>query len=191
MAFPSIEFLEGLSLSYDDQFSSTKISQVLSSLICNLNPRGREVIILCIGTDRSTGDSLGPLVGTALHQCDVLTWPVYGTLNEPVHAVNLVHSVQAMNCQHHNPFIIAVDACLGKPERVGFINVRPGAIQPGTALKKSLPAVGDIHISGVVNVGGFMEHMVLQNTRLSLVYNMATVVARGIGNVASIAPVVQ
>lgn len=191
MSFPSIEALEGLSLSHDDPFSSTKISQGLSNLLYTLNPQRREVIVLCIGTDRSTGDCLGPLVGTALRQFRLFHWPVYGTLNEPVHAVNLVQSVQTMSCQHHNPFIIAVDACLGKLERVGFINVRPGAIQPGTALKKSLPAVGDIHISGVVNVGGFMEHMVLQNTRLSLVYNMANVVAQGIGNIASVEPAVQ
>jgi hypothetical protein len=32
----------------------------------------------------------------------------------------------------------------------------------------------------VVNVGGFMEFLVLQNTRLSLVYRMARVAAEGI-----------
>jgi len=29
-------------------------------------PIGRPIIMICIGTDRSTGDSLGPLVGTLL-----------------------------------------------------------------------------------------------------------------------------
>ncbi|MNE77605.1 hypothetical protein D3C80_1739330 [compost metagenome] len=33
--------------------------------------------------------------------------------------------------------------------------------------------MGDISIYGIVNVGGFMEYMVLQNTRLSLVMRMA------------------
>ncbi|MNN53765.1 hypothetical protein D3C81_1685430 [compost metagenome] len=37
-----------------------------------------------------------------------------------------------------------------------------------------------MHITGIVNVGGFMEYLVLQNTRLSLVMNMADVIARGI-----------
>jgi hypothetical protein len=36
-----------------------------------------------------------------------------------------------------------------------------------------LPEIGDLHITGVVNVSGFMEHSVLQNTRLSVVVNMA------------------
>jgi len=33
---------------------------------------------------------------------------------------------------------------------------------------------------GVVNVGGFMEYFVLQNTRLSLVMRMADVIAEGL-----------
>jgi|GEM_PF-2945695 len=36
-------------------------------------------VILCIGTDRSTGDALGPLVGTMLSQHS-LRAAVYGTL---------------------------------------------------------------------------------------------------------------
>lgn len=31
-------------------------------------------------------------------------------------------------------------------------------------------------MTGIVNVGGFMEYFVLQNTRLSLVMNMANVI---------------
>jgi putative sporulation protein YyaC len=68
-----------------------------------------------------------------------------------------------------DPFIIAVDACLGNAERVGFINIKPGGLLPGSALQKSLPYVGDFHISGVVNVAGCFDHLVLQNTRLFLV----------------------
>lgn len=33
---------------------------------------------------------------------------------------------------------------------------------------------------GIVNVGGFMEYFVLQNTRLSLVMRMAHVIADGL-----------
>ena len=46
------------------------------------------IIVLCIGTDRSTGDALGPLVGERLHGvCQHAR--VLGNLKEPVHAVNL------------------------------------------------------------------------------------------------------
>ncbi len=45
--------------------------------------------LLCIGTDRGTGDCLGPYVG---HRLSSFCFPgiyVYGTLVQPVHALNL------------------------------------------------------------------------------------------------------
>ena len=45
-------------------------------------------------------------------------------------------------------------------------------------MNKKLPAVGDLHIHGIVNLNGFMEFFVLQNTRLSLVMKMADVIAK-------------
>ena len=50
--------------------------------------------------------------------------------------------------------------------------------KPGAAMNKKLPAVGDLHIHGIVNLNGFMEFFVLQNTRLSLVMKMADVIAK-------------
>ena len=47
------------------------------------------VIFLCIGTDRSTGDSLGPLGGHKLRKCRLKKAAVIGTLDKPVHAMNL------------------------------------------------------------------------------------------------------
>ena len=91
--------------------------------------------------------------------------------------MQVLHELQL---KYENPLIIAVDAFLGSYERVGFINIKKGSLKPGTALKKTLPEVGDFHVSGVVNVGGFLEHMVLQNTRLYLVYQMADIIARGL-----------
>jgi hypothetical protein len=40
--------------------------------------------------------------------------------------------------------------------------------------------VGDYHLIGVVNVAGYMEHVVLQNTRLSLVIRMADVITEAL-----------
>ena len=47
-------------------------------------------------------------------------------------------------------------------------------------MNKQLPEVGKMHIIGVVNVGGFMEYLVLQNTRLSLVMRMAEVISESL-----------
>jgi putative sporulation protein YyaC len=137
-------------------------------------------IVLCIGTDRSTGDSLGPLVGTQLQSMNMQNARVYGTLEEPVHAVNLQDTIDQIHSEYSQPFILAIDACLGRSESVGSIRVKEGPLQPGTGVNKDLPNVGNVQVVGIVNVGGFMEYMVLQNTRLSLVMKMAHIISRGI-----------
>lgn len=147
-------------------------------------PSSKELIILCIGTDRSTGDALGPIVGTKLCEYRQRNFHVYGTLDEPVHAVNLEEKINMIQSSHYQPFIIAVDACLGQLNSVGHVQIGKGPLKPGAGVKKTLPSVGDIHITGIVNVGGFMEYFVLQNTRLNLVMNMADVITASIQNTA-------
>lgn len=140
----------------------------------------RPLVVLCIGTDRSTGDSLGPLVGTRLQSFAHPLVKVYGTLDQPVHAVNLEETLKDIHQTYNDPFIIAVDACLGRTESIGFISLKPGPLQPGTGVNKNLPEVGDIHVVGIVNVGGFMEYLVLQNTRLSVVMRMAQIISESL-----------
>jgi putative sporulation protein YyaC len=137
----------------------------------------RPIVLVCVGTDRSTGDSLGPLVGRNLDRNPSFLPPVYGTIDRPVHAMNLSETLHEVHREHPNPFIIGVDACLGQLTSVGCIQVGQGPVKPGAGVNKELPPVGDIHVTGIVNVGGFMEYFVLQNTRLSLVMSMAEVIA--------------
>lgn len=134
---------------------------------------GRPVILLCIGTDRSTGDSLGPLTGTKLAQKGIPGLSILGTLNDPIHAENLDNTLKAIYLAFKNPYIIALDACLGQSDAIGCISLSDGPLKPGTAVKKELPAVGEIHLTGIVNINGFMQYMVLQNTRLNTVWQMS------------------
>lgn len=136
-----------------------------------------QIVVVCIGTDRSTGDSLGPLVGTTLSRFHSPLFDLYGTLEEPVHAVNLEETLSLIREKYNNPFIIGVDACLGHSTSVGCIQVVDGPLKPGAGVNKQLPPVGDIHLTGIVNVGGFMEYFVLQNTRLSLVMRLSDIIA--------------
>lgn len=165
----------------DPAASQTLCRAVLSHLAVRFQERDR-LSVVCVGTDRSTGDALGPLVGSQLVRRPVPGVRVWGTLDEPVHAANLRDVLERMRKEpaQARSTIIAVDACLGRSESVGWISVKPGALRPGTGVNKDLPPVGDLHIMGVVNVGGFMEYFVLQNTRLSLVMRMADVIAEGL-----------
>ncbi|PKM80435.1 MAG: spore protease YyaC [Firmicutes bacterium HGW-Firmicutes-14] len=146
--------------------------------VCRLVP-DRPKILVCIGTDRSTGDSLGPITGTRLTEINHTFFKVLGTLETPVHATNLATYLKVIN-EMHDPFVIAIDACLGNIDNVGYINIGDGALKPGAGVNKHLPPVGHLHITGIVNVGGFMEYFVLQNTRLNIVMKMAKIISQGI-----------
>lgn len=151
---------------------------------CEADLVSQPLVVLCIGTDRSTGDSLGPLVGTFLTERKDLRAQVYGTLDSPVHAANLREMVEWLETKYERPLMVAIDACLGRPDSVGNVTVGQGPLRPGAGVNKNLPAVGTIHVTGVVNVGGFMEYFVLQNTRLSLVMQMSRTVAQGVAAAA-------
>jgi len=174
---------------YQDPAALEKLGQNLARKLQLLEQerKGDPIIVLGIGTDRSTGDSLGPMVGTLLTNMPNLPFAVYGTLEDPVHASNLTEKLNLIKTLHPNPIIIAIDACLGYTENVGTITLSMGALKPGAGVNKNLPAVGDINLTGIVNVGGYMEYFVLQNTRLSIVMQMAQLIAKiiykGIGQV--------
>lgn len=138
------------------------------------------VVFMCIGTDRSTGDSLGPLIGYKLSNLRHSNVYVYGTLDNPVHAKNLSEIINNVYAHHPNPLVIAIDACLGIIEHVGYINISKGSIKPGAGVNKDLPEVGNISITGIVNISGFMDFLILQNTRLNLVMKMADLISLGI-----------
>lgn len=138
-------------------------------------------VILCIGTDRVTGDCLGPLAGTFLKAYEPANHlPVYGTLEAPVHALNLNEIQNQIKKKHpHNP-IIAVDASLGTKKHLGYITFGQGCLQPGAGVHKKLTAVGDIFITGIINTAVPEAQTALQNTRLATVADMACCIAHGI-----------
>jgi putative sporulation protein YyaC len=165
-------------INHEDNQAAIKLAEGVLTHLPGVT--SRPIVIVCIGTDRSTGDSLGPLIGTFLEEKDIAPFHVYGTLADPIHAVNLEEKLQEIKEKHFNPFIIGIDACLGKLKSVGSVQIGYGPVKPGAGVNKSLPEVGDIHITGIVNVSGFMEYFVLQNTRLNLVLNMAKTIANGL-----------
>lgn len=166
------------SIPYDHRLFSLKLSHYLHTIV----PYRPDIsyVIACIGTDRSTGDSLGPFTGSLLQQRDLQQLHVYGTLHQPLHALNLHDYIEEINTTHKNAFIIAVDASLGKTSSIGTINCHQSPLKPGAALNKNLPEIGDIHLSATVNFNSEMNYVTLQNTRLSIVYDMASALAESL-----------
>lgn len=150
------------------------------------HPRFQHIVILCIGCDRATGDALGPLIGTKINHLQNTKIHIFGTLKEPVHALNLQDTLGEIN-KLPNPFIIAIDASLGNHKDIGNIIIKAEGIQPGSGVGKQLPTVGHMSITGIVNVGGFMANAVLQCTSLYLVTKMSNTIGQGLHYYFSIA----
>ena len=144
----------------------------------------REIVLVCIGSDRATGDCLGPITGHKLSRfCGKRyekSFHIYGTLEYPIHAKNLEATIQSIQLYYPNALVIAIDASLGIVEHVGYITLGEGSLCPGVGVDKTLPAVGDIFITGIVNLSGFGSQMLLQTTHLNLVMQLADFISMGI-----------
>jgi putative sporulation protein YyaC len=136
-------------------------------------------LLVCIGTDRYIGDCLGPMVGTMLEKMNI-ECPIFGTLENPVHAVNLKKQLTYIEYTYPNHKIIAIDACLGAEDNIGYIHLKKGCLYPGKGVGKKLPAVGDLSIVGIVDSCDHEEFFFLHNIRLNLVIKMAEIIAKGI-----------
>lgn len=160
--------------------ASQELAHFLRICIANVCRPWNELVFLCIGSDRVTGDSLGPFIGYQLEKHAPRSFSVYGTLEDPVHALNLAEVLDKIKRKHPRALIVAVDASLGSRKHLGFISVGTGSIRPGAGVKKELPDIGDVFITGIVNLSGSFEHLLLSTTRLSLVVSMADAITAGI-----------
>lgn len=139
----------------------------------------KNTVIICIGTDRCIGDCLGPMVGTFLKD-KRFPLPVYGTISEPVHALNLDKKLSEIKSEHPNKNIIGIDACLGDSSSIGEIQARDYPIHPGKGVGKILPDVGEASIIGIVDSSDNNELFTNNNIRLNLIINMSKVITHAI-----------
>lgn len=158
-----------------------------SNTICSLtkNQVYSHVIFLCVGTDRITGDTFGPIVGHKLKKLyrDVKNIEVIGDLENIVCDSNIDSVMKNINYNFNNPFIIAIDSALSTSESIGKIIVDAHGIYLGRGVGKERKCIGNMSIKGVVakNLGNPKCNMqLLQNTRLALVLDMAETVSYGI-----------
>ncbi len=138
-----------------------------------------ETVIICIGTDKCIGDSLGPLVGTMLQDKN-FPLPVFGTIDLPIHALNLDKNLKEIKALHPNASILAIDASLGDEDAIGEIHCRNYAIHPGKGVGKKLPDVGEASIIGIVDSCDKAEFFASRTIRLSLIMHMSKVITDGL-----------
>lgn len=133
-------------------------------------------VFFMVGATSSTGDALGPFIGWFLKRKG-FTGEYVGDLNEPVHATNIKEKVNEIWAkalkQNKFPYIIAVDAAVGRPGRV---TVNRGPLKPGAGMGKDLQQVGSVHIMGGTAIQPFM----IWFTGLEQTVAMAEVIADGL-----------
>lgn len=142
--------------------------------------RWNGLLFLCIGTDRSTGDSLGPLIGYKLKERRIRKAKVIGTLEKPVHAMNLEEYLKVVKTRYPGYLTVAVDASVGNAEHVGYITLGKGPLKPGLGVSKELREVGDLFITGIVASCGSHDPLMLQSIRLSVVMRLADCISDSI-----------
>lgn len=167
------------SVNYKNINAAEQIAIYLEKLIRETEKNYSNISIVCIGSDMSTGDSFAPIIGLMLKKSNPNV-KIYGDIINPVHAKNLHDIMKTIDVS--GTLIIAIDAMLRKDRsEIGNITVREGHINPGSGVGKKLENVGDISIVGCVNMSvKGLEYLTLQNTRLSLVYQMACQAEEGI-----------
>lgn len=138
-------------------------------------------VILCIGSDLSVGDSLGPVTGTKLKQMLAgLNCYVYGTLAKPITAHEVKYMNEFLKQTHPNSPIIAIDAAVGIAGDIGLIKIARRALKPGSGANKRLAKVGDVSIMGIIAEQSVFNYSLFSSTRLNVIFKMSDIIAEGI-----------
>ena len=122
--------------------------------------------VICIGTDRSTGDAFGPLTGMYLREAGYPS--VFGTLDDPWDSETLVQRLAGLP---REGFTLAVDCCVGS--EVGKFRVQNRPLEPGKSMGKPLPPLGSAALLGIVAPNRGNPYSMLQTASLHLVMTMA------------------
>lgn len=138
-------------------------------------------VVICVGSDLSVGDSLGPVVGTKLKEkLKGLNVYVYGTLSKPITAHEVRYTEEFIRQTHPNSPVIAIDAAVGVAGDIGLIKIAKRSLKPGSGANKKLSKLGDVSIMGIVAEKSLFNYSLFSSTRLNIVYKMAEIIADGV-----------
>lgn len=164
-------------------YNSLAADGVCMSLKKTMPENGFAPVVICIGSDLSVGDSLGPVTGTKLKEkLSGLGCFVYGTLSKPITAHEVKYINEFLKFTHPGCPIIAVDAAVGLAGDIGLIKICKRAIKPGSGANKKLAKVGDVSIMGIVAERSVFNYSLFSATRLNIIYKMAEIISDGISN---------
>lgn len=164
-------------------YNSLAANGVVIALKKLLPQKADAPVVICVGSDLSVGDSLGPVTGTFLAQklrgSNVY---VYGTLSKPITAHEVKYTADFIRKTHPQSPVIAIDAAVGVAGDIGLIKISDRSLKPGSGANKKLLALGDISVMGIVAEKSLFNYALFSTTRLNMVYKMAEIIAQGLSD---------
>lgn len=163
-----------------NSLASNGVVIALKKLICESKA---PPVVICVGSDLSVGDSLGPVTGTKLKEkLKDLNVFIYGTLSKPITAHEIKYTQDFIRRTHPDSPVIAIDAAVGVAGDIGLIKIAKRSLKPGSGANKKLAKLGDISIMGIVAEKSLFNYALFSSTRLNMVYRMAEIIAEGVAN---------
>lgn len=143
-----------------------------------------DVVILCIGTNKLIGDSIGPVVGQKLKEEKIQeSVLIYGDMQENVNFKNARQIIKNIFKSYEKPFIITIDSALGTQPMINKIIVNKGIIRIGKSLGRSICYPSHITIKGVVgeNKNTFDGNIkILKKVEPKLICELADIMVEGL-----------
>ncbi len=153
--------------------------------IIDIDTKDKQIIFLCIGTDRIIGDSFGPKVGSTLKKqlYHFKSVKVIGDLANAMTYNEIQFCTRYIKQKYKNSLIIAIDAALSDKSNIGKIFIQNRGLRYAESLGKKNNIIGNISIKGVVgedvnnSIGNFRNLKQASNEKIQ---SMTNIVSSGI-----------
>jgi putative sporulation protein YyaC len=167
-----------------------KYNVFVNELKKKIDNRNKKIVFLCIGTNKVTGDSFGPLVGTKLQK--LLRYnkkiSILGNIDKPINALNIEDKLLYVNKKYTDKYVIVVDSAVSEIELIGEIFVTKNKMVLGKGINRKISEIGDISIKCSVckdEYSGIENFKSLKNVPKEFIKNLADIVSIGIYEVIS------
>lgn len=145
-----------------------------------LNAKKKDILFLCIGSNRIIGDCFGPMVGSHL---DKLKFnkkvKVLGNMNKPICATNINKELKKVKKDY---YVVAIDSALSEYSNQG-IYISNQKMTLGNGIDKKIVKVGNISIKACVgnkSKSTIESLYYLKNVNKDKIYSLSLIVSKGI-----------
>lgn len=148
--------------------SMIKFEEYVNILKRNFKGNKKNILFVCIGTNKVLADSVGPIVGTYLKE-KLNKNLIIGDCNKNVcKRTHLIYNYLKIK----NKYIVAIDSAIASPKLIGEIFITQKPIQMGMASNNEKGKVGNLGIKIAISS--------LQIMNKEFIENRAKFVAKGI-----------